>query len=257
MHRIGLVLASKKRQDVPVTRWLDAISPLPRVTRSLCLGTVSTLLSRCASPRGSFSRAQFALGAAKASSAVLKLTLYTPAFASGHGHPFNWSATKSLQSTPCGSCSGDFAGGNINPSPATHPHPNLNSIELWSCFFSRRHCSYSLRPHRLWSARGGHWRPGVGDCYRRGQARQAVLSQVVFHQLLPRRRERRGGQSWCVGVHGQVEKTLMSLLLKELPFKVGEYDLLTHDFSSVQYSRISPATKATAAVPPWRRSSPA
>jgi hypothetical protein len=31
MHRIGLVLASEKRQDVPVTRWLDAISPLPRV----------------------------------------------------------------------------------------------------------------------------------------------------------------------------------------------------------------------------------
>jgi hypothetical protein len=58
MHRIGLVLASKKRQDVPVTHWLDAISPLPRVTRSLSLGTVTTLLSRCAPPRDSFSRTQ-------------------------------------------------------------------------------------------------------------------------------------------------------------------------------------------------------
>ena len=145
MHRIGLVLASEKRQDVPVTRWLDAISPLPRVTRSLCLGTVSTLLSRCASPRGSFSRAQFALGAAKASSAVLKLTLYTPAFASGHGHPFNWSATKSLQSTPCGSCSGDFAGGNINPSPATHPHPN----SITPCICDRRSKQKGHRSMRL------------------------------------------------------------------------------------------------------------
>src|ERR1039458_8242818 len=35
----------------------------------------------------------------------------------------HWSATKSLQSTPFSSCS-DFAGGNVNPSPATHPHPN-------------------------------------------------------------------------------------------------------------------------------------
>jgi hypothetical protein len=93
MHRIGLALASEKRQDVPVTRWLDAISPLPRVTRSLCVGTVSTLLARCATPRGSLSRTQFALGAAKASFAVLKLTLYALDFVSGHGHPFNWSAT--------------------------------------------------------------------------------------------------------------------------------------------------------------------
>jgi hypothetical protein len=40
----------------------------------------------------------------------------------------------------------------------------------------------------------------------------------------------------------------MGLLLEELPFKVCEYDLFTHDFSSVQYSRVSPGTKSTTVI---------
>jgi hypothetical protein len=40
----------------------------------------------------------------------------------------------------------------------------------------------------------------------------------------------------------------MGLLLEELPFKVCEYDLFTHDFSSVQFSRVSPGTKSTTVI---------
>ena len=48
MHRIGLVLASEKRQDVPVTRWLDAISPLAACHPIVVLGhSVYVVIAVC------------------------------------------------------------------------------------------------------------------------------------------------------------------------------------------------------------------